>query len=781
MRRGAWQASLLLLGIVAGACGGTETEDDNSGAAVSNAGAVCKHAAAYPNRPLVDIMSAEGIGPGPGGSPAINNFTAWPTYKPDNEDDATYDADTVAARQDPKKARENIASRFGDCESKVKTHLESAKPNVYVYFTGFGGETQNNSLVDEGAVMRWINKRDPKALIFSINWSCTNSHDSFCKDNAVKLHSSPTSPESRKMTETVTSVAPQALSTVQQILQATAANQEGYNTALSHAMQLGALLVDQLLVADDGAGRSLLGDIHFLGYSMGAHAASQILIQDFVGDGSGFTWTRKGQCDVGGDKCTIAHLKKVKWALSLGLSGWSEAMLAQNGFDAQGNTSRDAADIDQNRNGGLFRVKDARFNGKANVFNRRMDPTSNSDDTFERGFGDIFFSDYNHYSHDYSLPLFVNPAFVRTLDAFLEAPAVKDIPEFGTLFDNAGIVDFDDCSGSGACNASTGYLAHEVNRSHANIVIAHTDAVTTTDGVRHADKEKNLAVTFTAAGAKPIVLNTFDQEDLRGGIELYFRPQFQPSDAGTHGLFSYGSCSGSANDLMPQAFIENGNLSFAMKYDGTDYVATVPVGAASLAKGKWTHLAFTWQLPVVSIADTKSPTFAQDAQRYGQALVLAAGLRKPLPTTYARQQGEGKLRIFANGKAVGEASLGTASSKRDCLPATEVVSARDYEVDGDTFPAFVPYARYGGNAQSDVVSMGGPALGTKCKAFKVRNEQAFFGCAKAQGVNAGGDMDDITLVWGPGRESYDNIDQSSGAPKTWPIGTSYNAAPYVAR
>jgi hypothetical protein len=124
------------------------------------------------------------------------------------------------------------------------------------------------------------------------------------------------------MTRTVNAVAPQAMEKVQKILEATDANQAGYNTALSHSMQLAALLVDQLLVADQGdSGKSLVGDIHFLGYSMGAHAASQVLVQDFVGDGSGFEWSRPGACDDGTNRCTVAHLNKVKWSLALGLSG----------------------------------------------------------------------------------------------------------------------------------------------------------------------------------------------------------------------------------------------------------------------------------------------------------------------------------------------------------------------------------------------------------------------------------------------------------------------------
>jgi len=760
------------LAVLSAACSSTESEETEEGEDAIVAGTVCTHTASHPNAPLARIIRAQGGTVLPGEVPEIRNFTAWPSYDP-NGGGGAYDPAVVAARASGAEARENIASRYGDCGAKVKKHLEKKKPNVYVYFTGFGGATQNNSLVDEAGVLRWINQRDPKGLIFSINWSCADSHDAFCKDNAVKLRSGEASPEYQHMTQTINAVAPQAMQTVQQILAMTEQNQAGYNTALSHGMQMAAMLVDQLITADSDAP---LGNIHFLGYSMGAHAASQVLVQDFLGDGRGYKWSQPGACDDGGDTCTVAHLKKVKWALSLGLSGWSEALLAYNA------SGRDAATMAQYRNGGLYRVPGDRFNGKANVFNRRMDPTSNSDDTFQRGFGDIFFSDYNHYSHDYSMPLFVDTGFVRALDAFLEAPQVKDSPELGVVYDNAGKVDFDECTAGSECRASTVYLAHAVNRAHDRLTLMSTEPVKLTDGVKHPDKKKNLAVSF-ADGAKPIVLNTFDQEDLRGGVELYYRPQYEPSEAGTHGLFSYGGCEPSAEDLMPQAVVKDGKVVFSMTYQGASYATEVPVGDASLDKSKWTHLAFTWELPTVTMASLRSPSLREDVAKHGQAIVLASGLRKPLPTTYNRQQGQGELRIFANGKLVGKAPLGTADSKRECLSAAEVLSNRSYSADGDTYPAFNPYARYDA-ATGDVVSVGGPPLGTKCKAHKVRNTEAFFGCAQTGGAasaNAKGDMDDITLVWGPGRASYDEVDHATGAPRTWPIGVEYGNKAYVAR
>ena len=763
---------VLTLTVGASACSAADDSPASDESNLNEKAIVCSHVASYPNKPLAAIMRANKEKVAANDTPVIANYTSWPTYE--GEWDGKYDANIVTAKASADDARKNIASRFGDCEGKVSEHIETKKPNVYIYFSGYGGPTQNNAVVDEAGILRWVNQRDPKALIFSINWSCENSHDGFCKANAAKLTVAEGSPEMKSMKGTVNAIAPQTMAALNQILAATAANQDGYNTALSHSMQLSALLVDQLLMADDGGGnKSLLGDIHFIGYSMGAHAASQVLIQDFTGKGNGFAWTRKGQCDDGKDTCTIAHLKKVKWSLSMGLSGWSEGLQAYNKFSASGVSGRDAADTEEYRNGGMLRIADPRFNGKSKVFNRRMDPTGNSDDTFERGFGDIFFSDYNHYSHDYSLPLFVNDGFVRALDAFLESDSAKGSKEVGILADNAGLLDFDDCTGAD-CDASTGYLAHAQNRSHDRVTLVSAK-VKTTDGVAHPDKKESRAVTFASAGAQPIALNTFEQEDLRGGVELYFRPKFAPSAAGTHGLFSYGSCKGSAEDLMPQAYLEDGKVVFTMSYLGQPYSVAVPVNKASLTENAWTHLAFTWELPVVSMASTSNPTLAQDAQKYGAGLVLASGLRKALPTTYKRQQGAGEIRIFANGTLVGKAALGSADSKRDCLASKDVLVPHEYSVGSEKYPSYTPYAGY---EEGDEISMGGGSLGQKCKAYRVRNTQAFFGCAKSAAVNAAGDMDDIALVWGPGRTEYENVDHATGAAKNWDVGARYDATAF---
>jgi hypothetical protein len=211
---------------------------------------------------------------------------------------------------------------------------------------------------------------------------------------------------------------------------------------------------------------------------------------------------------------------------------------------------------------------------------------------------------------------------------------------------------------------------------------------------------------------------------------------------------------------------------FSMSYGGQRYSASAPLSATKLKKGAWTHLAFGWDLPVVSIADPSRPDFQANVAKYGPALVLAAGLTKPSPSTFQRQQGQGKLMIYANGKLVASSPLGSAASQRDCLASGDVVGTRQYDADGEAYPPFSPYASYDNSPVSNGVEMG---LGTLCKAYRVRNEQAFFGCAQSSsGVNADADMDDITLIWGPGRTKFDDVGEG-GAPKLWPIGSSYGS------
>ena len=744
--------------------------------------AVCVQDAAHPSTVLADAL-ADSPGAIENGAPVIGNYTAWPVYNPfTNTPDMP--SDITKRIDDPEEARKNIASRYGGCEGDVLEHIETAKPNVYIYFTGFGGAAQNNSLIGQGAVLRWINDRDPNALIFSINWNCAAEEDEYCARNTAALQATDDDPHVASMNRAIDVIVPQIAdpALADQLKGAIAGfgqQQQGYDSALSHSTWLAARLIDQLLVADEGeGGESLIGDINVLGYSMGAHSAADLLVQDFTEDGTGgYKWSRRA-CADGSDQCTVAELDKLNWSLAMGLSGWSHALITENGLDSGSPTP--LADREQYQNGGLFRVEHPAYDRKLAVLNRRMDPTGNSDDTFQRGFLDIFFGDYNHYSHDYDLPLFVQIDFIRMLDAFLENRDSDGVQELGIVTDNASLVDFDECEVGTGCLAWTDYVAHLENRSHAVLDVPKV-GVDTTDGVVHPDNANNVAAKLTD-GADPIVLRTFDQEDLRGAVELYLRPHYDVSGSGLHGVFSYGSCEGSDEDLMPQAFVEDGELVMQMTYQGERFEVRTDAAAAGLREDQWTHLSFNWELPVESLTvqhddaqelGAQLPGMLGDLQQHQVALVLATGLTKPLATTYKRQKGEGSMTIFANGEAVASAALGDADSARDCLSAADVLSTESYRVNDEEFPPFNPYARYDKQTGDVVAFSPSEVLGTKCKAYRVRNEEAFFGCAQSDDVNAEADMDDIMLVWGPGRTEFENIDHATGQPTLWPIGVDY--------
>jgi len=170
---------------------------------------------------------------------------------------------------------------------------------------------------------------------------------------------------------------------------------------------------------------------------------------------------------------------------------------------------------------------------------------------------------------------------------------------------------------------------------------------------------------------------------------------------------------------------------------------------------------------------------------YGKAIIVANGLRRPSTTTFKMQQGQGSLRIYMNGSKLAEAVLGEADSTRECLPAAQVLNDVSYEVvPGVTYPPHFPYANYT-KQQGDIVALDqNTILGSKCKAFKIRNEKIFFGCGKSAGndsnvANAEGYMDDIAVIFGSGRKSYSNV--GKGVPARWNLGSgiTYDATPFV--
>lgn len=700
------------------------------------------------------------------------------TYK--NEMINNFGAVNIAAAElyqkpaSPEAARNLIASFFGPtCQAKIAQHLATAKPNVYVYFTGYGDARQNNARVDEGQLMQWINRRDPKAVILSISWDCAAAAAAgrpWCAQKAEQIALKNTDAPWVAMDRAFEVLAGgEGMKMSATLAQFATGYQAGYNSALAHSLEVATHVINHVLVADSGAP---IGHINVIGYSMGAHAAADLLINDYRN--GGFKWDAAGACETSGDTCKVAALKKLHWSLALGLSGWSHALTTHN----QG---RAEADRDQYGNGGFLRIRDAAYRKKLNVFNRRMDPTSNSDDTFQRAVGDVILGEYNHYSHDYSLPLFGQTSFVRELDAFLEAAEPRNVPEAGIVYDGAARVDFENCTGS-VCAPSTNYLAHQVNRSHGNIAIMQTGTVTKGEGIAELTMAGKAGGSFGGA-SPPMVLYSLDQEDLRGAVEMYYKPNGDPS-SGERVLFSYGACDASNQDLMPRATLSNGKLELAVRYGDKEYKASVDAAEAGLAAGKYSHLSFAWDMPTATFAvphtsnadlQSKKARVQPHITKFGKSVILATGLQRPGPTTFREQRGVGKLTIHVNGKVKAEAALGNSASKRDCLMSAQVLNDVNYPVgNGTTYPPHLPYANYV-KGQGDVVTLGpGMELGTKCKAFKIRNTQVYVGCS------ADGMMDNVALIFGPGRTAFDDV-SDDGQPKRWSMGVDYGMEPFVAR
>lgn len=687
-------------------------------------------------------------------------------------------------------ARKNIADLLRTNPNCDPDAFVAKQPNIYIYFTGFGGAVADNSVTDEGEIFRWINARDPNSLIVTIGWKCDAEKAAgydWCARFTQSLVPNENHPGLVNLKRALSIGVPQGggQQIYGQMRDALIGNQStGYDYALGSALSMATILVNQILTAD-------LGRIHFLGYSMGAHAAADILNVDYsLGKGpKGFKWTSPNVCESGSETCTIAELKKVKWSLAMGTPGWSHALrLGLNKIDSNGVMARDKNDYDQYENGGLLRIRHPDYKSKLNVFNRRKDPTSISDDTLQRGFNDIMFGDYNHMSHDYTRPAFRNQGFLRMLDAFLEAKNPADQKEIGIMWDNGATVEFDECSPGSTCKADTYFTAHYMNRSHANLANMKTIApVAVTAGVPKKDRDVNLAAKLTA-GSTPVQVHTMDQEDLRGSVEFYYKPDGDLK-AGERGLFSYGTCEGSSEDLMPRASVKDGVLTFSTQYQGKVYSVSTNLGSGF--NGKWTHLAFSWELPTPSLvtsplgktdaefgATISKPEFLKNFQKHQLALLMAAGLTKAPPTTYREQRGEGTLKIYVNGKMAAAAPLGTASSVRECLPASKVLVGPNYTT-GSTdqmYPPYLPYAGYD-LAKGDMVSFGQP-MGTKCKGFAIRNPVVNFGCSGSSEVTANGAMDDIWIIFGRGRTAFENVG-SNGQPVNWPVGVEYSSQPFV--
>jgi hypothetical protein len=710
---------------------------------------------------------------------------------------------------DPKESLDILIDQFApNCDAAaIRNRLENGLNNqpvdIYIYFAGYGGEVQANNTSSDHYILKWLNQRDPNSLIISVGWNCAAAEAAgfdFCGKRAAVINNSASSDPVFKLLSKTTgdffSGGNEAAAAG--VIKQQSAQNGGYNRSLSYAMDATIRLIDHILMASQ---KAKIGTIHTVGYSGGAHMSADILREDLAKDGSlpadgnkGIKWASPGVCSDGSDQCRLSGVKQFGWSLAFGLSGWSHAIQKYNELDAKGEPS--AAAIKrraQYRNGGFLVPPHADYAGKLRVVNRKMDPTGNADDQLQRGFNDILLSDYNHVSHDYSLPLLDHKVVVQALDAWLDAPAAKSVPELGIIADLAADVNFDECKDK-TCNPSTQYLAHKSNRQHQFIhIFKSPSTVNVTDGIPTPGSAVSKAVSFRGTTAKPMVLHTFDQEDLRGSVEFWYRPS--TNNKGKKSLFSYAKCGATPGELMPRAFIDGKTLVFENYYRDDPnapvkkYEAKIDLAgsriAGSFEKGKWVHFAFSWELPVRPLKPTTDPNQVDEIMENkalhdkkggtpvfaasNPLLAFSAGLKNTQPSSFLYQKGMGKLKIFVNGKEAATADFGSANSARECLFAKDVVSKVDYFAG---YPPYIPYNNY--NAATETAALNAQISGQLCKAFKVPNNPVTFGCALKDAVTAEGDMDVVRIVFGEGRTEFGDV-TSDGKLKAWDVGKDYSS------
>ena len=710
---------------------------------------------------------------------------------------------------DPKESLDILVDQFApNCDAAaIRDRLENGLNNqpvdIYIYFAGYGGEVQANNTTSDHYVLRWINQRDPNSLIIGVGWNCAAAEAAgfdFCGKRATVINNSASSDPVFKLLSKTTgdffSGGNEAAAAG--VIKQQSAQNGGYNRSVSYAMDSTIRLIDHILMASK---KGKIGTIHTVGYSGGAHMAADILREDLKKDGSlpadgntGIKWSSPGVCADGSDQCRLSGVKQFGWSLALGLSGWSHAIQKYNELDAKGEPSAAAVKRRaQYRNGGFLVPPHADYAGKLRVINRKMDPTGNADDQLQRGFNDILLSDYNHVSHDYSLPLFDHKVVVQAMDAWLDAPTAKSVPELGIIADLAADVNFDDCKDK-TCKPSTQYLAHKSNRQHQFIHIFKSPSeVNVTDGIATPGSAVSKAVSFRGATAKPMVLHTFDQEDLRGSVEFWYRPS--TDNKTKKSLFTYAKCGATPGELMPRAFIDGKTLVFENYYRDSPssavkkYEAKVDLAgsriASQFAKGKWVHFSFSWELPVRPLKPTPDVNDVTDImenkamhdKKGGTPVFLAgnpllafsAGLKNTQPSSFLYQKGVGKLKIFVNGKEAATADFGSANSARECLFAKDVVSKVDYFAG---YPPYIPYNNY--NAATETATLNAQISGQLCKAYKVPNNPVTFGCGLKAAVSAEGDMDLVRIVFGEGRTEFGDV-STDGKVKAWDVGKDYSS------
>lgn len=670
------------------------------------------------------------------------------------------------------------------CPSRITEHLKT-KPNVYIYVGGYGQHVQlNEQYIDAAEVVKWINKRDPNALVLSLGWSCdsaVSAGHTWCREKAKEYIIS----DDHVIFQTLKArtQASQTKAVLQQLKLHAETNGKAYNESLTHSLEMAAHLVNTLLTAE-------VGKIHFVGYSLGAQVVTEIMSFDYDASDNkeGFPWSLRGVCAAGDKTCRVSELSKVEWGLALGAPGWTPALRnAYNNFDeTTGQSPKTLAERSEYENGGILRIQDYTFNrklpdgttaprelkyfNKLVVNNKRFDPTSVADDSYQRGIGGSLLFEYNHYGHDYNRPYFWNKTWVSTVEKFLENKSAKSSKEWGIVWEAGANFDFEDCL-ENSCHPESTYAIHQAMNSHFGLV-----PMRPRNAVKIIEENGNKAVALELATDNALEAYAMDQEDLRGSVEFSWQPKFDLSSNETHGLFSYSSCEGSSEDLMPQAYVANGEIVFETRYQGKNYQVTVDSETlrSKVQSNQWAHLSFGWELPTHSLADTFNslpegdPAKMDLINKYSDGIFFAAGLLRA-PRSSMRQQlsqegASGKLTVRINGEKVSEAPLGESNSERDCLGFEDVISGNEIQVLDGIFPAYNPFTGYFG----DLMTLtNGAVLGKICKAYKVRNSPVYFGCAKSTQVNAAALMDNVRIIFGAPRSSFPELRPEGGLPKKW--------------
>lgn len=243
-----------------------------------------------------------------------------------------------------------------NCPAQVTKHLES-KPNVYIYIGGYGQHVQlNEQYIDAAEVVKWINKRDPNALVLSLGWSCdsaVSAGKTWCREKAKEYIIEDDHVIFQTLKERTQ--ASQTKAVLQQLKAYAESNGKAYNESLTHSLEMASHLVNILMSAE-------VNKIHFVGYSLGAQIVTEVLSYDYnpTDNKEGFPWTLRGACTTGEQICRLSELSKVEWGLALGAPGWTPALRnSYNNFDEfTGLSPKTQSERSEYEYGGIVHIRD---------------------------------------------------------------------------------------------------------------------------------------------------------------------------------------------------------------------------------------------------------------------------------------------------------------------------------------------------------------------------------------------------------------------------------------